>query len=83
MKVIPKFQNKGKLPQIKIGNKWVDLESKGNGEFTARGRSYIIKSDIGIYANQWVDTVEKQLSVMLFKVFIYIYILRLSTSRVR
>ena len=45
MKVIPKFQNKGKLPQIKIGNKWVDLESKGNGEFTARGRSYIIKKD--------------------------------------
>lgn len=44
MKLIPKFQRKGKLPQIKIGNKWVDLESKGNGEFTAGGRSYKVDS---------------------------------------
>lgn len=44
MKSIPKFQNKGKLPQIKIGNKWVDLESKGNGEFTAGGRNYTVGS---------------------------------------
>lgn len=44
MKLIPKFQNKGKLPQIKIGNKWVDLEPKGNGEFTAGGRNYTVGS---------------------------------------